>query len=100
MAATLITMSAGTGTGTGQDEMFYTLLKPMLSEGFPAEESALFGFDTKNLLMERSGQSEYAHQVNAVCQCGDVLPGVGYSLSQNGRGWLACCKALRLFVLL
>jgi hypothetical protein len=63
MAATLITMSAGTGTGTGQDEMFYTLLKPMLSEGFPAEESALFGFDTKNLLTERSGQSEYAHQV-------------------------------------
>ncbi|XP_041745363.1 Krueppel-like factor 5 [Coregonus clupeaformis] len=60
MAATLITMSSG--TGTGQDEMFYTLLKPMLSEGFPAEESALFGFDTKNALMERSGRNEYTQQ--------------------------------------
>lgn len=65
MAATLIPMSAGTGTGsgTGQDEMFYTLQKPMLSEGFPAEESALFGFDPKNVVTERSGQSEYTQQV-------------------------------------
>ncbi|XP_071187074.1 Krueppel-like factor 5 [Salvelinus alpinus] len=62
MAATLITMSAGTGTGPGQDEMFYTLLKPMLSEGFPTEESALYGFDAKNVLTERSGHSDYTHQ--------------------------------------
>ncbi|XP_010864920.2 Krueppel-like factor 5 [Esox lucius] len=60
MAATLITMSAGSGLGPGQDEMFYTLLKPMLSDGFQAEESAFFGFDTKNAPADRSGQNDYA----------------------------------------
>ncbi|KAJ8003378.1 hypothetical protein DPEC_G00147710 [Dallia pectoralis] len=61
MAATLITMSSGSGPGSGQDEMFYTLLKPMLSDGFHAEEeSALFGFDTKNAVADRAGPHEYA----------------------------------------
>ncbi|KAL1021667.1 hypothetical protein UPYG_G00016320 [Umbra pygmaea] len=59
MAATLITMSAGSGLGPGQDEMFYTLLKPMLSDGFQAEDSALFGFDSKHALTDRSGQNDY-----------------------------------------
>ncbi|KAM3862727.1 Krueppel-like factor 5 [Diretmus argenteus] len=52
---------AATLTMTGQEEPFYPLLKSTLpGGGFPLEDSALFGLDSKITDTDRSGQHDYA----------------------------------------
>lgn len=57
MAAALA-MSGG-GGGGGQEEPFYQLLKSTLPAGFPLEDSALFGLDSKIAETDKGGPGDY-----------------------------------------
>lgn len=58
---TMLTISAG--LGPGEEDAFYTLLKPAQPEGVQGEDLQQFTVDTKNVVRGRSLQSNYT-QVN------------------------------------
>ena len=59
MAATLVTMSAaGSGPGLGHDDTFYSLLKPMLLDGYQLDDTGLYGLDSK-IGIDKTLPSEY-----------------------------------------
>ncbi|KAG7467102.1 hypothetical protein MATL_G00149790 [Megalops atlanticus] len=55
--ATMLTMS--TGLAPGEEEPFYSHLKPAVTGGFQGEDSALFTVDTKNTLSGRTVSNDY-----------------------------------------
>ncbi|KAJ8256092.1 hypothetical protein COCON_G00199560 [Conger conger] len=55
--ATMLTMSAG--LAPGEEEQFYSHLKPALTGGFQGEGSVLFTVDTKNTICGRTVSNDY-----------------------------------------
>ncbi|XP_064165924.1 Krueppel-like factor 5 isoform X1 [Anguilla rostrata] len=55
--ATMLTMSAG--LAPGEEEPFYSHLKPALTGGFQGEGSVLFTVDTKNTICGRTVSTDY-----------------------------------------
>ncbi|KAJ8404629.1 hypothetical protein AAFF_G00334920 [Aldrovandia affinis] len=55
--ATMLTMSAG--LSPGEEEPFYSHLKPVLTGAFHGEDSALFALDTKNTISGRIVSNDY-----------------------------------------